>query len=109
MTLLLSGRITSDMKNYKKRFEHYENILQSLGYTIINPAKNTFPLNVKNMTKKQIWNYFMRISLSQLMMSDGIYLMPFWWLSKGARFEAFTAWRLDIPRIKIQISERRAA
>ena len=42
----------------------------------------------------------MKISLSQLMQSDGIYLMPFWWLSKGARFEAFMAWRLDIPRIK---------
>lgn len=103
MTVLLSGKITG-LKNYKEVFEDYQEALEYLGYTVINPAKNTYPLNVDGRTEKQIWNYFMRISISQLMQSDAIYLIPGWWKSKGARFEAFTAWRLDIPRLKIDIS-----
>jgi hypothetical protein len=107
MTILLSGKI-SKSKNYIERFAYYENELRIAGFTVINPAKNKYPKNIKGLSDKDIWNYFMKQSLPKLMASDYIYLLSGWIFSKGARFEAFTAWRLDIPRLKIKIKKFRS-
>lgn len=56
------------------------------GARIINPARNDIG-SWDGMSKEQIWQAFIRISVKQIAESDMIYMLEDWQLSEGATIE----------------------
>lgn len=61
-------------------FNGVEELLQGLGYSVENPARNSLP-------DGEHWIGFMRLGLAQLLRCRGIYLLNGWQFSRGARIE----------------------
>lgn len=77
MNIYIAGKITGD-PSYKEKFQAVEDQLKSMGHIVMNPAilPEGFPPSV-----------YMKICLSMLEACDGVYLLPDWDDSNGARIE----------------------
>lgn len=64
--------------------------LRALGWTIENPAQNAAPAG-------SAWADYMRLALRQLLLCDGVALLPGWESSRGATLEVRIAGALLIP------------
>lgn len=80
-TIYISGAI-SGTDDYMERFEKAETELETIGYTVINPAKiNSFlPITTT-------WEQYMEIDYKLLDICDYIYMTKGWQNSKGANAE----------------------
>lgn len=77
----ISGKITGN-DNYMVDFEAAEDYLNSIGHTVINPAKI-----LSNMPKSCSHEDYMKVSLALLRLCDTIFLLRNWEKSIGARKE----------------------
>lgn len=100
MRVYISGPITSGDRGNKekvaiakKNFASVEETLLAKGFDPINPFK-VVP-NGENMS----WEDCMRLNLKALCDCDGIYRMPGWEKSQGARLESRIAMELGIVTI----------
>ena len=80
MKIYIAGKVTGLPENQvKPKFDHAKRWLISLGYTPINP--------LELVALDTDWNIAMKICIDALSKADGIYLLPDWMDSMGARQE----------------------
>lgn len=87
MKVYISGKITGDA-DYKQKFKTAQNILESVGFKVFNPAE------LKDTGKS--WSWYMRKDIAGLMECDAIFLLKDWEDSKGARLEYYIAQQLEM-------------
>jgi hypothetical protein len=63
--------------------------LETAGYTVLNPATNTRPVD-------HPWDVFMRDAITQMLQADGVATLPGYIYSRGARLELAIARQLGI-------------
>lgn len=78
MILYIAGPITSDMAEYKTKFDAAEQYLKWKGHTVLNPAGH--PLGLK-------YEDYMQIDAEMINAADGIVMMRGWRSSQGAKRE----------------------
>jgi hypothetical protein len=83
----ISGKITGDA-DYKQKFKTAQNILESAGFEVFNPAELEEP--------GKSWEWYMKRDIKELMDCDAILLLKGWKESRGARLEAYIASQLKI-------------
>lgn len=87
MKIYISGAISND-PDYKMKFAKAEAFLQSLGYIVINPAKNPEGLTYKE---------YIDLGLKQLCSCDAVFALRDTNHSKGARLELAYAHTVNMP------------
>lgn len=87
MKVYISGKITGDA-DYKQKFKTAQNILESAGFEVFNPAE------LEDTVKP--WEWYMKQDIKELMDCDAILLLKDWKESRGARLEAYIASQLKI-------------
>lgn len=80
----ISGPITGT-NDFIERFAAAEQILKSIGYTVINPA--SVERLEKMPQKSTTWEQYMGEDLKMLATADAIYLLKGWENSRGAVIE----------------------
>lgn len=78
MILYISGPISSDMEQYKTKFDAAESYLNWKGHTVLNPAGH--PLGLK-------YEDYLDIDLAMVRAADGIVMLKDWKQSDGAKAE----------------------
>lgn len=96
MRVYISGKITGT-DDYNERFQKAENDLKRLGHTPANPVKICSGMN--NATHEE----YMRRCLKVLVECDGIYLLPGYENSQGARLEKYIADSIGMSIITIKV------
>ncbi len=87
MKAYISGKITGDA-DYKQKFKTAQNILESAGFEVFNPAELEEP--------GKSWEWYMKRDIKELMDCDAIYLLKDWKDSGGARLEYYIAQKLEM-------------
>lgn len=95
MKLYLSGAIQSlNVVDAKTLFRKTKIELESLGFKVINPFHVLPDCQSKcNLSKFQIldsghtWQCYLKYDIREMLSCDGIYLLPNWQQSHGARLE----------------------
>ena len=87
MKVYISGKITGDA-DYKQKFKNAQNILESAGFEVFNPAELEEP--------GKSWEWYMKRDVKELMDCDAIYLLKDWEDSEGARLEYYIAQKLEM-------------
>jgi hypothetical protein len=82
-TIYISGKITGD-PGYFGKFHEEELRLARLGYFTANPTKIVHSQKIE-------WSTAMKIVLREMLLCDGVSLLPDWSESKGAQIEKWLA------------------
>ena len=91
----ISGPIT-DHPNAGQIFQDTSEYLKGQNFKVFNPMEIP-PPSAKNISKDKEWGYYMKESLTMLLGSDYVYMLPGWETSRGARMEFYLATELKIP------------
>ncbi len=91
MLIYISGPITGHLDTYKATFAAAADTIRKGGHEPVNPA--TIQLD-----DGASWSDYMDTALNMLWGSDGIYMLPGWRDSRGARVESKVADRLGLRR-----------
>jgi hypothetical protein len=86
--IYISGKITGD-PDYFEKFNSEESRLTNHGYYPANPA---FLVD----ENEKDWNKAMKIALREMLLCDGVSLLPDWQESRGAKIEERLARELGI-------------
>lgn len=79
MILYISGPISSDMEQYKTKFDAAESYLSTWkGHTVLNPASHPHGLKYED---------YMQIDAEMIKAADGIVMLRGWRSSQGAKRE----------------------
>lgn len=76
------------------RFEYYAEKLGQLGYECVHEA-----VIRERESDRVSWHAAMKRSILRMLSCDGVYLLPGWQRSRGARLEVFIAGEVGIPLI----------
>lgn len=87
MILYISGPISSDMEQYKTKFDAAESYLNWKGHTVLNPAGH--PPGMK-------YEDYLDIDLAMVRAADGIVMLKDWKQSSGAKLELKYAMQIGI-------------
>lgn len=97
MKVYISGPITGKPGLNKQAFSDAEYELEiCLGYKTINPH-----IICRYIKPGSSWREYMRVCIAELCECDGIYLLPGWIFSRGARIEYIIAKILGLDTIRI--------
>ncbi|AJW97579.1 hypothetical protein BM43_3190 [Burkholderia gladioli] len=90
MKLYLAGPMTGIPDLNFPLFHAEASRLRGLGFEIVNPAEI-------NADKSRCWRDCMKADIRELVLCDGIVMLPDWERSKGARLEHHIALTLSLP------------
>lgn len=91
MKIYISGRITGLPYDQVERvFDTAQAYLEAQGFEVLNPTKN-------GLDPSASWEEHMAADLTMLFSADGIYMLPGWQESKGAKVEYYVAHALEMP------------
>ena len=95
MKIYISGQITGlDLETAKANFQKAEDYLRSIGHSdIVNPMK------IHPEGNSYTWAQYMRADLTALMDCDAIFLLPKYYLSRGANIEKRLAEDIELTII----------
>jgi hypothetical protein len=96
MNIYISGKVTGD-KHYKKKFTAAKNTLEENGYKVFNPANDIEPL------KGATWEEYMKTAIINMLLCDGVAMLPDRGESKGATLESYIASRLGIKKLPLEL------
>lgn len=88
--LYIAGPCTGIPDHNYPLFNRVQSELVAAGYVVHNPARNT-PLN-----PAPCWADYMRMSVAQVLMCDGVAVLPGWQDSPGASLEVKLAYDLGV-------------
>ena len=91
MRVYISGPITGHLDTYKATFAAAADTIRKGGHEPVNPALIDLPADAS-------WSDYMDVALDMLHGCQGIYLLPGWRKSRGARIEAKVADLLGLRR-----------
>ena len=84
MKIYISGPITGrEKEEYMEHFQKAEDHIRANGWLPVNPAKMQALLPEEETTHDE----YMVVSLAELSICDGVYMLKGWKKSKGARIE----------------------
>lgn len=93
MTILyISGPMTGYSEYNFPAFIAAEEVLRSLGYEVINPAR------IEHRDKDN-WVACMRQAITEMLRADAVITLPGWGRSRGAQIEVDLAEKLGLPVI----------
>ena len=87
--LYLSGKITGN-ENYRADFSAGREALEAAGFAVCSPVDLGLPEDVS-------WEAAMRADIREMMLCDGVALLPGWEVSRGACVEERLARDLGLP------------
>lgn len=94
MKLYIAGKITGlDYNDALAKFAKAADVLRSLGHDPINPMAEN---GLDSDGNEHPWAEYMKRDIPHLLNCDGIYLLPCWADSKGARLERHIATELGM-------------
>lgn len=97
-TFYIAGPITGlDYTQAFTNFEQAERHLVDLGHHAVNPMREN---GLDGDDNEHPWAEYMRRDIPLLLKCDGIYLLPGWKESKGARLEGFIALELGMEMLE---------
>ena len=88
MRIYLSGKITGN-EHYRQDFADARARLENSGYFVCDPSSFGLPENIP-------WAEAMKYDIREMLLCDGVALLPSWDLSQGANIEAKLAKDLGI-------------
>lgn len=97
MKVYISGPITGT-EDYKERFRMAEMELRHVGHIPVNPVTISEKLG-KNLPHEA----YMKRDIEWLITCEGIYMLPGWENSEGAKVEKMIADACGIPEIKVKV------
>jgi len=84
----ISGPITGVENGNKELFSSAESYLRSLGCRMVfNPARRDAANYTHITDPDEFWRFMMKYGIQELLDSDAVLLLPFWYQSKGAKLE----------------------
>lgn len=90
--IYIAGRVTGlNYSEVLRKFQHAENYLHTLGFTVINPTKL--------IGEDCPWQDAMRSCIRDLCTADAIYMLKDYYQSRGAMLEHMIAISLDMAVI----------
>lgn len=96
LTYYLGGPMTGIPNYNKEAFEAAEEALVAAGLKIKSPHSNPWP-DTPLKTDQEIWQYFMRLALRQLLDCQGSIFLRGFTFSRGAMTEANISSSLQMP------------
>lgn len=97
MKWYISGPITSASQVQRDLFYLAEKAVLDFGYEVINPMRYERPNPPLPVESR--WEYYMRLSIKDLVECDGIIMLPYWRLSKGSSLEKEIAESLNMEMV----------
>lgn len=91
--LYLAGPMTGIPEHNYPAFDAAETALRALGAAVLNPTHNE---QQNRSGTHQTWDWYMRLSIHQVVLSTGVALLPGWEDSRGARLEHHIATELGL-------------
>jgi nucleoside 2-deoxyribosyltransferase len=91
--LYLCGPITGLPNHNRDAFNEAESALRSAGFDVFNPLENGLPVDAP-------WEHHMRTDIAQMMVCDGLAVLPCAHYSHGASIEIALARKLKIQPIR---------
>lgn len=89
--IYIAGKVTGlPIADVTMKFGTAQKQIEALGYEVVNPLE---VVNDWHMP----WQQAMKLCINALLECDGVYCLPDWSISKGAKVEAFMAVSLSIP------------
>ncbi len=96
LKLYLSGPMTGIPEDNKPEFDKYAAIWRANGYRVFSPPE----WDLK--TGKIDYKYSLKRDIKEVLDSDILAVLPYWWKSKGARLEVHNAQELEIPVVNAE-------
>jgi hypothetical protein len=94
MKVYISGPISGrPLEEAKREFAEAAERLRGLGHEPVNPFDSGLPAEAP-------WTRHMAADLAMLLDCEGIYMLPLWTRSRGARIEAAVAYELRLEVIQ---------
>lgn len=87
MILYIAGPMSGLPDSNYPAFNAAAAALRAAGHTVLNPAENPPPANAANMTRDEVWQYYMRLSVRQIADADCVVMLKGYQQSKGAKIE----------------------
>lgn len=87
MILYIAGPMSSLPDSNYPAFNAAAAALRTAGHTVLNPAENPRPAAESSMTRDEVWQYYMRLSVKQIAEVDCIVMLKGYAHSKGAKIE----------------------
>lgn len=103
MKVYISGPMTGIPEYNYPAFDKAETVLSEHGYDPVNPAAISRILEREYETRGETPDRFdyLRADIAELIKCDGIYMLPGWQDSKGARIEHMVALACGIDEVEL--------
>lgn len=97
-TLYIAGPMSGLPDHNYPAFRAAASILAKAGYGVLNPVDNEKKRSALDVTSQPYapWSWYMRRSLEQIAVADGMAVLPRWQNSKGASLEVDLALQLGM-------------
>lgn len=94
--IYISGPMTGRPNKNKAQFDAAKRFLERSGYEAISPCDKPSEILTRDSTDKE-WAEYLKEDIRIMLDCTAVWVLPEWYMSKGARFEVFVAATLLLP------------